>query len=411
MKTSKFTKISALILSMLLAAGCTATTEREDHSEPDNSVSSPSLSDTALANSSSESSQSSEPEPEPEPEPQPKTVSFVAVGDNLIHRDIYTQAKTADGYDFTKAYANIADDIAAADVAVINQETLICNDAYPPSTWPLFNSPVELGDHMIDIGFDIFTIANNHCLDYGEAGLGHVLDYWESRTDSRGILMAGVYHKGDDRIRLDERNGIVFSYLSFTDNLNGLRQIPDSQYEIGNANDLDEMVTYIKAAKEVSDVCIVAMHWGIEESTVITEGQRNIARKLAEAGANIIIGTSPHVLRDIEMIHTEDHDTLCAYSLGNFISAQSAGRNMISGILNFNVTLDEGQAPVVSDVKLVPLVTHYEPNYANVRIYKLSQYTEELAKTHGVRQLGSSFSMEYIVDYLKNVVDEQFLDF
>ena len=396
-------KISALILSMLLAAGCNATSEKPLSlpSVPDNSTSSQSSSESV----STDESSSTESEPEPEPEPQPKTVSFVAVGDNLIHYNIYQQARTADGYDFTNAYANVAEDIAAADVAVINQETLICNDAYPPSTWPLFNSPVALGDHMIDIGFDIFTIANNHCLDYGEAGMGHVLDYYESRD----ILMAGVYHKGDDRIRLDERNGIVFSYLSFTDNLNGLRQIPDTQYEIGNANDLDEMITYIKAAKQVSDVCIVAMHWGIEESTVITQGQRNIAQKLAEAGANVIIGNSPHVLRDIEIIHTDDHDTLCAYSLGNFISAQSHSRNMISGLLNFNVTIEEGEAPIISDVRLVPIVTQYEWNYSNVRIYKLSQYTEELAKAHGVHQF-DQFSLEYIENFIKNIIDEQFLD-
>ena len=402
-----FTKISALILSMLFVTGCSATSEKIPEI-PDNSVSSPISSDFVSTDDTSsqdpEQTESS-PQSEPEPEPQPKTVSFAAVGDNLIHYDIYTQARTKDGYDFSSKYANVANDIAAADVAIINQETLILNDAYPPSTYPCFNSPVALGDHMIDLGFDIFTIANNHCLDYGEAGLGHTLDYWESRD----VLMAGVYHKGDDRIRLDERNGIKFSYLSFTDNLNGLRQIPETQYEIGNANDLDEMVTYIKAAKEVSDVCIVAMHWGIEESTVITESQRSLARKLAEAGANIIIGTSPHVLRDIEVIHTEDHDTLCAYSLGNFISAQRASRNMVSGILNFNVTLNEGEAPVISDIKLVPTITHYEWGYANVRIYKLSDYSEELAKVHGVHQY-DSFSMNYIENFLKNVINEQFLD-
>lgn len=405
--TKKLTKISALILSMLLAVGCTATTATEVPSLPENSASSPVSSESVPE----EPVQSSEPEsePEPEPEPQPKTVSFAAVGDNLIHGSIYLQAKTSDGYDFSSKYANIKDDIAAADVAIINQETLICNDAYPPSNWPRFNTPTALGDHMIDIGFDVFTIANNHCLDYGEEGLGHALDYWESRTEAHNILMAGVYHKGDDRIRLDERNGIVFSYLSFTDNLNGLKQIPNSQYEIGNANDLDEMVTYIKAAKEVSDVCIVAMHWGIEESTVITEGQRELARKLAEAGANVIIGTSPHVLRDIEVIHTDDHDTLCAYSLGNFISAQSGSWNMISGILNFNVTLEDGEAPIVSDIKLVPTVTHYDWNYANVRIYKLSDYTKELAASHGVNER-YKFSINYIVNFLKDVVDEQFLD-
>ena len=392
-----FTKIAAIFLSVLLAVGCSSTSQ----SVSDSSSSVPSdVSDSSAGSSSSTSS-----EPPSEPEPQPRTVSFCAVGDNLIHNVIYEQAKTEDGYDFTKAYENVAADIAAADVAVINQETQICNDAYPPSTWPFFNSPIALGDHMIDIGFDIFTIANNHCLDYGEKGLGHVLDYWESRD----VLMAGVYRKGDDRIRLDERNGIVFSYLSFTDNLNGLKQQKDSAFEIGNANDLDEMTKYIKAAKEVSDVCMVAMHWGFEESTVIAESQRRTARKLSEAGADIILGTSPHVLRDIEVIHTEERDTLCAYSLGNFISAQSAGRNMISGILKFNVTVTEGEKPVISDIKLTPLVTQYEANYSNVRIYKLSDYTEELAASHGVRRF-TEFSYDYIIKFLKDVVDEQYLD-
>ena len=394
---NKLAKISALILSLLLAAGCAATSRTESETSD--------ISDAGLSVSEpiSEPSDQSDPEPS-KPAPQPKTVSFCAVGDNLIHDVIYQQAKTADGYDFSSQYSNVADVIAAADVAVINQETLICNDMYPPSNYPRFNTPRALGDHMIDIGFDIFTIANNHCLDYGEQGIEYALDYWNSRD----VLMAGVYRKGDDRIRLDERNGVVFSYLSFTDNLNGLRLAEDSKFEIGNANDLDEMTTYIKAAKEVSDICIVAIHWGVEESTVITDGQRSLARKLSEAGADIIIGTSPHVLRDIEVIHTEERDTLCAYSLGNFISAQRAGRNMISGILGFNVTVTEGEKPVISDIKLTPIVTHYEWGYSNVRIYKLSDYSQELAAKHGVRQY-DSFSYDYIVNFLKNVIDEKYL--
>lgn len=393
----KFAKITALLLSMLLAAGCSATSELD----PDESV----VSSPISSGSEPSEPSSSEEQSEPEPEPQSKTVSFCAVGDNLIHDVIYQQARTEDGYDFSKQYSNIANVIAAADVAVINQETLICNDAYPPSNYPCFNTPIALGDHMIDIGFDIFTIANNHCLDYGVDGIGHTLDYWNSRD----VVMAGVYRTDDDRIRLDERNGVVFSYLSFTDNLNGLRLPENSEFAIGNANDLDEMTTYIKAAKEVSDICIVALHWGIEESTVVTEGQRQLARKLSEAGADIIIGTSPHVLRDIEVIHTEERDTLCAYSLGNFISAQRAGRNMIGGILKFNVTVTEGEKPVISDIRLTPTVTHYEWGYANLCIYKLSDYTQELAAAHGVHQYGS-FSYDYIINFLKDVVDEQYLD-
>ncbi len=401
-----FAKITALFLSALLCAGCSPT-EKPNPETSDNSLDVSQTSSESLGESSAESSseQSSESLPESEPEPVSQTVSFCAVGDNLIHNVVYQQAKTEDGYDFTYAYQNVADEIAAADVAVINQETLICNDAYPPSNWPFFNSPTQLGDHMIDIGFDIFTIANNHCLDYGEDGIKNTLDYWESRD----VLMAGMYHKGDDRIRIDERKGIKFSYLAFTDNTNGLKQIPNSQFEIGNANDLEEMTTYIKAAKEVSDICIVALHWGFEESTVITEQQRQTARKLSEAGADIILGTSPHVLRDIEVIHTEERDTLCAYSLGNFISAQNAARNMISGILKFNVTVTKGEKPVISDIKLTPVVIHYGRNYDKIRLYMLRDYTRELAAEHGTRQF-NDFDYDYIINFLKNVISEEYLD-
>lgn len=386
----------ALLIAALLLTGCTVTEELPQTQSP------ASVEITVSSTGSSESEVSEPPEP---PKPESHTVSFCAVGDNLIHNVIYQQAKTEDGYDFTSAYREVAADIAAPDIAIINQETLICNDMYPPSHWPTFNSPIALGDHMIDIGFDVFTIANNHCLDYGTKGLGYALDYWESRD----VVMAGAYRKGDDRIRLNECNGITFSYLSYTDNLNGLKLPENSDLTIGNANDLDEMVSDIKAAREVSDVCIVAMHWGIEESTEITAAQRELARKLSDAGADIIIGNSPHVLRDIELIEGEERDTLCAYSLGNFISAQHAGRNMISGILNFNVTLTDGESrPKITDIKLVPIVTHYGPNHEDLHIIKLSDYTPELAQTHGVRGYGR-FDYDYILEFLNNVIDEKYL--
>lgn len=339
--------------------------------------------------------------------PEPKTVSFCAVGDNLIHSPIYRQAYGADGYDFTAAYSGIADIIESADVAVINQETLICNDMYEPSNYPFFNSPVALGDYMMELGFDVFTLANNHCLDYGEQGLSYSLDYWESRN----AVTAGVYRNEADKnnIRTAEFGGITFSFLSYTESLNGLSLPTPSEMVIGNANKLDSMISDIKAAKEISDVCVVAMHWGTEDSGIIEDKQREYARELAEAGADIIIGNHPHVLRNIEMIERSDGETLCAYSLGNFISAQNAGANLISGILEFNVTFtDKSEAPVISDIRLTPIVTHYEHSYANLRLFKLSDYTPGLAAAHGVRQYGA-FSYDYIIDVLKGAVDEKYL--
>lgn len=349
-----------------------------------------------------------------EPPKRYETVTFAATGDNLIHSSIYDQAhrrSETGGYDFIFAYRNVTDLIDQADVAIINQETLICNDKYEPSTYPCFNSPTALGDHMINIGFDVFTIANNHTLDKGTDGLTACLDYW----DSKDVTVAGAYRNAEDKsnIRTAEVNGVVFSYLAYTESLNGLSLPQGSELIIGDANDINGVIADIKAAEEISDVCVVSLHWGVENSDVISETQRNYAQQIAEAGADVIIGNHPHVLRDIEMIQREDgSEALCAYSLGNFISAQSVGQNLIGGVLQFSVTAlvdgEDEEQPVISDVKLIPIVTHYGPNYSDIELYKLSDYTPELAKSHGVRA-NSKFSYDYIMEVLKKNISAEYL--
>ena len=352
-----------------------------------------------------------------EPPAKWQTVSFTAVGDNLIHSSIYNQAakrSSEGGYDFTFAYENAVDLIESADIAVINQETLICNDVYEPSTYPRFNSPVALGDHMLNIGFDVFTIANNHTLDKNTDGLTACLDYWDSRENA---VTAGAYRNSEDKnnIRTNQVNGVTFSYLSYTESLNGLYLPADSPLIIGDANDLEGIVNDIEAAEEISDVCVVALHWGVENSDVISDHQRSYAKILADAGADIIIGNHPHVLRDIEYIEREDGSkALCAYSLGNFISAQSVAQNLIGGVLQFNVsayvsdTIETNEQPVISDVKLIPIVTHYDRGYSDVHIIKFSAYTPELARNHGVNQY-SRMSYDYITEVLKRNISEEFL--
>lgn len=401
----KFKKsVSVIVLSMLMLTGCSSADNPDTNVTTDTSNTADRTESAAYDQTTSQVSE----EITLPPAPEIKTVSFCAVGDNLIHAPIYNQAKTADGYDFSTAYKGIEDIIQKADLSVINQETLICNDMYEPSSYPCFNSPKALGDHMIDIGFDVFTLANNHCLDYGEKGLSHSLDYWDAKKQ----LTAGTYRNAEDKnkIRTGEYGGIKFSFLSYTQYTNGLTLPQGSEMIIGDTGNLEGMIADVKAAKQVSDVCAVALHWGIENSDIIEDWQRTYAKALADAGADIIIGNHPHVLRDIEMIERKDGGkTLCAYSLGNFISAQSVGQNLIGGILEFNVTMTEGKKSAsITDVKLTPIVTHYDGNYSNVRIYKLSDYTPELALAHGVRQF-STFSYDYILEVLKKNINEKYL--
>ena len=148
----------------------------------------------------------------PEQEPDP-LVRIVAVGDNLIHSSIYNQAKERSidgGYDFDYAYKNIEGLIAPADLAILNQETPIANDKFEPSDYPLFNSPTQLGDKMIKLGFNAVSHCNNHILDKGEEGLLATLDFW----DSRNILVYGAYRDEKDlnAIPTMDINGIKFSF-------------------------------------------------------------------------------------------------------------------------------------------------------------------------------------------------------
>ncbi|MDY2847460.1 MAG: CapA family protein [Oscillospiraceae bacterium] len=410
-----------LAIAAVLMAGCwisigtsgTSPSEREKTAAKKNNSSD--ISYSVISAEKTEDSDAEDPASDPRDETDRSAaltarVHVVAAGDNLIHSSIYKQAarrSDSGGYDFTYLYDNVDEFIANADIAVLNQETLICNDTIEPSDYPYFNSPTALGDHMINIGFDVFTMANNHVLDWKEEGLSACLDYWDSHPE---VTVLGAYRNEEDKenIRTMTSNGIDFSFLAYTESLNGLKLPDSSEMLIGDAYDVDGMVSDIKAAKKISDICIVSLHWGVEDSYVISDTQRDVAQQLADAGADVIIGTHPHVLRDIEMIERKDGGkTLCAYSLGNFVSAQSEPRNLIGGVLDFYVDCF-GDEYSIDDISLIPTIQHYDASYANNRVYFYSQYTDELAAQHGVNST-SKFDMEYIDSVLDNTVSAEFL--
>lgn len=338
-------------------------------------------------------------------------VSVVAVGDNLIHDTIYEQAaaRSSNGYDFSIAYEKIADRIGKADLAILNQETIISTE-HNVSSYPQFNSPTELGDEMIKIGFDVFNIATNHSLDCGEKGLVSAINFWKSK----GKLTTGAYLDSaeSEKIVTNEINGVKFAYLGFTDATNGLSLPDDSQVILVRASDEQFLMQKIQKAKASADVVIVNAHWGVEYTHEPTDEQRTLAKKLALWGADIIIGTHPHVIQPLEYIENDDgRKTLVAYSLGNFISAQNRGPRMLGGMLNFDVVKNNSTGRIsLENVKFNGTVTHYGQNCSNVRVYPLDEYTAELANSHGVRSKTADFSLKYLYDILNEVIDGKFLD-
>ena len=341
---------------------------------------------------------------------EPVSVRLKAAGDNLIHNSIYEQAlaRGGDRYDFTYAYEKIESLIQEADIATINQETVISPD-FPPSSYPCFNSPTELLECMVNLGFDVFNQANNHCLDKGEQGIISALQYYQNFPE---VLVTGVYLNEEDyqNIRTYTHDGITFSFLGLTELTNGLYLPQGSDVIIVQGEDEAMLKERIAAAKEISDVVVMNIHWGNEYTNVPTDRQRYLAQFLADCGVDLIIGHHPHVIQPVEWIQAEDgRKVLCAFSLGNFISAQDRWPRMLGGILDvtFEQTEKDGEVTIKS-VTFVPIVTHYDAGFTNNRLYPLSEYTEELAQSHGVQRY-SSFSLSDLYQLLNEVIGPEFL--
>lgn len=352
------------------------------------------------------------PEPVKPVENPPATARIIGVGDNLIHEGIYSQAKKRAGgvgYDFDYVYHEIEPIIKLADIVSINQETMLAK-IFAPSSYPMFNSPTELGDHMIDIGFTVINQANNHSLDKGEKGVLSTLDFWRTKPTA---LVTGLYKdKTDyDKIRTVTKNGITFAFIGMTQLTNGLSLPEKSNVILMRTGDHDKIKARIDAAKSISDVVVVNVHWGVEYTHQPNSMQLELAKKMVEWGADIIFGHHPHVIQPVEYITRSDGTKgIVCYSLGNFISAQNEGPRMLGGMLDVTVTKDfEKKTTVISSARFIPIVTHYGKNYYNIKNYPLSSYTKALASTHGVIEKTPEFSINYLNNIVNKVIDKNFL--
>lgn len=320
--------------------------------------------------------------------------NLMCAGDNLIHEAIFKQAKSrgnGSNYDFSYAYQAVAPIIQSADIAFLNQETVIV-PSKEASSYPLFNSPSELLDEMINIGFDVFNQSTNHVMDKHLSGALEDYELFHSKKD---IILTGLYKTWDEMFipQTMTKNDITFSFVGFTQYLNGLVVPSDSDLGLVYLTDTrhsqeelySTMEKMIDVAESASDVVCVSMHWQQEDITTPNASQKEIAQKLADMGADIIIGTGPHVLQPIEYItNSNGEQVLVIWSLGNFISTQSNRPNTLGGIADITVKKDYATGETtISNVGFIPTVTHYGSGRSNVRIIPFAQYSETLASSHG----------------------------
>lgn len=352
-----------------------------------------------------------------QPEKIDTTAHIVCAGDNLIHNYIYEQAAehstVEGGYDFSSVYEHVIDYIKVADLAVLNQETII-TDEFSPSTYPNFCSPEVLGDYMVDVvGFDAMSLANNHILDKREKGLLATLRYWDTKHPD--IIRYGAYRDTDDmnHIRTKEINDITFAFLGYMDHTNGIPHDATKGGKIVKLEEIETIEEQIKQAKEIADVVIVSPHYGVEVSNEVTKQQKDLTQDFINWGADIVVGTQPHTLQPCEWITRDDGTQgFVYYCLGNFVSAMSSSPGMVGGLADLTVRKNYETGEItIENPKIIPLVSHYEKGYKNVTVYPYAEYTDELASVHGMRPENYEngiFSME-LVKSIVALVPEEFL--
>lgn len=340
-----------------------------------------------------------------------KTVSFMGVGDNLIHDAVYACANRHAGgdghvtgstgdkpFNFKPMYSGMADIIASADVAYINQETIPGGDELGITSYPCFNSPTQLIYDMKELGFDIFSAATNHTYDKGWRGVENAYELYEKLSDE--ITAPGIYKKGERNFRVHEKNGIRLGLLSYTDLTNGLSLPASADHYVPRMDDVKQIAEDLKYAKENSDFVIAFVHWGNEYQFEPSDRQRAQAKVFAENGADIVIGTHPHVIQPVEYIDAVP----IVYSLGNFMSAQLDKYNMIGGMISFDI-VKKGNLVSIEKLLFTPTVNYYAQGFRNFNVYTLSDYRAQgLEDSH---KLG--VTADYVDKLTRQVIDEKFL--
>ena len=344
-----------------------------------------------------------------------ETVHFSATGDNLIHSKIYEQAAAravgSASYSFDYCYENLVPFYRTFDVNWINQETL-CTDELAPSTYPCFSTPGDCARALYRAGFRVFSLANNHTYDKGSGGIAATLRFWDSMPAD--TVTTGLWRSDDGEIPVHTVNGITIAYLSYTEHTNGIPPNDKMEAHVIYTSQTDTIRQQVQRAAQLADFVVVGVHWGVEDSHTITDAQRGLAQQLADWGADVIVGTHPHVLQNAEWRTAADgRKVFVAYSLGNFLSTQSKKDQLIGAILTLRLektTAPDGAVTLsVQDPQLHPTVTHYGPGKSDVQAYLYRDYTPELAQAHGVRASYSDFSFDYIRAVAQQYIDPAFL--
>jgi len=303
-----------------------------------------------------------------------KTIKITAVGDIMCHNTQFKDAydSSTKKYDFSYVFEEIEPYFQDADLVIGNLETTFAGkDANGYSGYPNFNTPEAMATNLKELGFDVLTTSNNHSLDKGYKGLVSTLD----ELDEAGISHTGTARSTEEQnsVLVKEVNGIKIGFLSYTYGTNGI-PVPKGKEYCVNLIDKDAIAKEIDRIKLMDvDLICASMHWGVEYKLKQNSEQEDLANFLFDNGVDIILGSHPHVLEPMEkkqhtMPDGSTKDVFVIYSLGNFISGQTAANTDTSIILNIQISKENGKITIDS-VDYIPICMINK--YSSTKKYKV----------------------------------------
>ncbi|NIO69830.1 MAG: hypothetical protein GTN71_12575 [Anaerolineae bacterium] len=238
-----------------------------------------------------------------------KVIELMTVGDVMLGRGVANKSQPL---------AAVAPWLRAADLTLGNLECVIADEGVPrPGPYRL-RAPPSAVAALRDAGFDVLGLANNHALDFGPAGLAETV----SRLQEAGIATVGVGPNAEAAIQplIRQIGGVRLALLAF----NAVSDPEDEPQDDGWTRagwDRTQATAAIATARAGADVVIVSVHWGYEYELRVDPAQRDAARAMLEAGADLVIGHHPHVVQGSRV----SEGRFVAYSLGNFVFDQQRG--------------------------------------------------------------------------------------
>ena len=272
---------------------------------------------------------------------QTSRATILAAGDLMTHLPIVRSGYWSTGYNFEYIFQYVSPYIAGADYSVVNLETTLAGtDGKQYTGYPKFNAPDAIATSAYHVGFDMMLTGNNHCYDYGTAGLLRTLETIQhAGMDTLGTISS----LEDNRYLVRNINGIRigmvnYTYADIVDDpstpvINDTRIDSKSAglintFDYANLdlfyNEMEGRISEMRAAG--AEAIVLFIHWGDQFTTTPSSTQQIIAQKMCDLGVDVIAGSHPHVVQPIVQLTSTDgqNKTLCMYSMGNFLSNQRA---------------------------------------------------------------------------------------